>query len=634
MLDHTEFAFQDMLKEQQSMLGKCLKIDLHCHDKNSDIPDELWGRILRVPESWLETEQLFDQLKSEQVDGYTVTNHNNARSCWNLLEKGHDILSGAEFTCCFPEYDFHFHVLAYGFTPDQEQRLNQLRADIYRFVRFAGENDLPLILAHPLFFRPFPHGREVLDKFLLLFDKFEALNGQRDYWQNLLTAKWILNFDEDKLDSLQRRYGIRACDFLKNPLDKKLTGGSDDHLGIFAGSCGTLVGIDELGHSRTEQILAGLRANRVAPYGNRLDSVKLNVALLDYFLQLAIHFKDPGLLRMFLHAGDMKNKAACWLLCNSLMELKRHRFSERFFKTFHHALGGKAPMMGAKYLIGPEYRPIFNELERIAQTKQKHPNNYIYQLEQSISCMSRHLGTILFDRLRHNQLNTVEWNHYLELPGHIRTLFKRSYQDKGITLGELLDSLSFPLLGATMLWASALSANRLLYGNRQFLKEAFDDLLPTAEKKMICMDSELLILAQQYNVDVIVEGVDENIWLGEIEIGENCRIKFPDIMMILKKMSQNNYCSVACSLETSLAALYLKESFCIPCYLWISERFEEHLSKINDIRRIIRAFLQRFDGIYTSSTHIASWLSSREMKLNPEMITLYSIQATEEQRGA
>ena len=26
-----------------------LRIDLHCHDMNSDTPDELWGRILGLP---------------------------------------------------------------------------------------------------------------------------------------------------------------------------------------------------------------------------------------------------------------------------------------------------------------------------------------------------------------------------------------------------------------------------------------------------------------------------------------------------------------------------------------------------------------------------------------------------------
>jgi hypothetical protein len=62
----------------------CLRVDLHCHDLNSDIPDELWGRILRLPETWLKTKKLVKQLNNNNCDVLTVTNHNNARSCWEL----------------------------------------------------------------------------------------------------------------------------------------------------------------------------------------------------------------------------------------------------------------------------------------------------------------------------------------------------------------------------------------------------------------------------------------------------------------------------------------------------------------------------------------------------------------------
>ena len=43
------------LTEQEASMpaDNVLKIDLHCHDYNSDVPDELIGRILRVPETWL-----------------------------------------------------------------------------------------------------------------------------------------------------------------------------------------------------------------------------------------------------------------------------------------------------------------------------------------------------------------------------------------------------------------------------------------------------------------------------------------------------------------------------------------------------------------------------------------------------
>jgi len=47
--------FRQFLAQQASRypIDQCLRVDLHCHDHNSDLPDELWGRILRLPETWL-----------------------------------------------------------------------------------------------------------------------------------------------------------------------------------------------------------------------------------------------------------------------------------------------------------------------------------------------------------------------------------------------------------------------------------------------------------------------------------------------------------------------------------------------------------------------------------------------------
>ena len=58
-----------------------LRIDLHCHDRNSDVPDETLGRLLRLPETWLPTKELVRTLRRHGSDAITITNHNNARSC-------------------------------------------------------------------------------------------------------------------------------------------------------------------------------------------------------------------------------------------------------------------------------------------------------------------------------------------------------------------------------------------------------------------------------------------------------------------------------------------------------------------------------------------------------------------------
>lgn len=126
-----------------------IKMDLHCHDHNSNVPDELLGRILNVPETWLPTKSLLRTLGRHGMDAFTITNHNNARSCFELLEKGHDILVGAEFSCMVPDFQVGIHVLTYGFTPSQEEELNRRRKNLYEFLDFTSANDLPTIWAHP-----------------------------------------------------------------------------------------------------------------------------------------------------------------------------------------------------------------------------------------------------------------------------------------------------------------------------------------------------------------------------------------------------------------------------------------------------------------------------------------------------
>nr|MDQ3003656.1 glycosyl transferase family 1 [Fibrobacterota bacterium] len=115
---------EDFVRDRETTLGgsegeDALKIDLHCHDRNSDVPDETLGRILRVPETWLPTAKLLRTLKHNGADALTITNHNNARSCWQAMERGEDMLPGAEFSCTLPDIDVGVHVLTFGFTPAQ-----------------------------------------------------------------------------------------------------------------------------------------------------------------------------------------------------------------------------------------------------------------------------------------------------------------------------------------------------------------------------------------------------------------------------------------------------------------------------------------------------------------------------------
>ncbi len=238
------------LEQQHSKYPKheLLKIDLHCHDYNSDVPDELLGRILNVPETWIKPEVLIKELKKNECDVFTITNHNNARSCYELAEKGIEVLTGAEFSCMVPDFGVGIHVLAYGFSKDQETMLNKLRQNVYQFQEYANKHDIPTIWAHPLYhyssrgMPPF----DFFSKLALIFERFEVVNGQRDTWQNMMVKVWLERLTPETIDSDAQKFGIDPLLYCKNPYRKVYTGGSDSHIGLFAGLTGSYLHVPDI----------------------------------------------------------------------------------------------------------------------------------------------------------------------------------------------------------------------------------------------------------------------------------------------------------------------------------------------------------------------------------------------------
>lgn len=470
-----------------------LRIDLHCHDLNSDMPDELWGRILGLPETWLKTDKLVKCLRANGSDVVTVTNHNNARSCWELLDRGEDVLVGAEFTCHFPEAEIYCHVLTYGFTPEQEVVLNDKRQDIYRFLAYAAEHDLPVILPHPLYFytRNEALRHELFEKLAVMFQRFEVLNGQRDLWQSNLTMSWVRSLTAERLDDYARKHKLDPADFgvdIERP--KVLTGGSDNHMGIFAGRCGSFLHVPELADQlhhrrRSELALEAIREGRMAPFGDIGENQKLNIALLDYFSQIATRIEDPGLLRILLHRGEVSDKIACFAISNLLLELQKHKHSRKFFQFVHDALQGKKPSKMISWKVPKKYRFCVRHLEAIADSKNQSPDDYVDTVNDAISDLFRELNRAVIAGIRESRLlqddiqlhnfSTEELARNLEVPSQLSALFfggdNRHLKLHGSKFKELAGAVSFPALIALVLMGSTIASTRVLYANRQFLND-------------------------------------------------------------------------------------------------------------------------------------------------------------------
>jgi glycosyltransferase involved in cell wall biosynthesis len=655
--------------------NEIIKIDLHCHDYNSDKPDEILGRILNVPETWLPSESLVKTLEQNGCNGITITNHNNARSCWELKDKGHDILSGAEFSCTVPEYNTGIHVLAYGFTPEQEKVLFKIRSNVYNFQEYAVANNIPTAWAHPLYFYS-PDGVPPIDffeKISLIFERFEIINGQRDTWQNLLTYEWLKTLNDNAIDNLSFKHNINPAKFCKDPYKKTFIGGSDSHMGIFAGLTGTKLHVPGFGVRKDDEsisslALEALRNGEYTPYGGYNNSEKMATAFLDYVCQIALHHKDPGLIRMLLHKGTYRDKVIALVTTNAFAELRRHKITMNFIKLFHNSFSGKTPHFSKKWFVKNDYKPIFESTQLIAENYKSNCAGKAEIYNDSIYSINNQLNEVFGKRLSNKitkakpnaGLKNLDLNSLikkLEIPSEFRSYIENgSTKSKRITnpeISKLLDGLSFPFLGSSLILAAHFTSAKVLYNNRQLLNSFAGMTGKYAHpKRMLWLTDTYndkngvsMVLKNTLNeiqefdlpIDILIASntVKEEPHLKVIKpISEfslpnytSQQFRIANMLEIHKTFIEGGYDRVMVSTEgfMGLAALYLKYAFSVKAYFYVHTDWMEFAKKslgferlgLNRLRRVLRAFYQNFDDIFVLNSDHKKWLTSKQMAIKP-----------------
>jgi glycosyltransferase involved in cell wall biosynthesis len=667
---------ENLLVRTQSLIpsDERLRVDLHCHDLNSDEPDELLGRILGLRETWLPTADLLETLRQNGTDVPTVTNHNNARSCWELREKGVDVLSAAEWTCRMPDLGTSFHVLAYGFTPAQEQKLNHLRRDIYRFAEYCSAEDIPTALAHPLHFHSTrgipPQG--MMDRLAILFERFEGMNGQRDTWQNLLTSAWVEGMDEQSIRAMARRSGLPYDGYCRNPFSKRLVGGSDDHFGIFAGSSGTFLHVPGLkrrleeGESRSDLALKALRGNATAPYGLPGEEERLSAALLEFVCQLVEHMEDPGLLRVFLHRGEASDKVLALAVANGVFELRRHKSTVDLLRTIHGCLHGRDPSIWSRLFASKPFRPLVAHLCTLARARREGPVQLQEAVRGTLPLMFRDLGRVVTERVR-TKLDGMPENGgpagcgagFL-VPTHFRKLFAAEPAPKGkranLPLGRIVDGLPLPLLSAGVVGSAVFAAHRVLNDARPFIEGFARNLGRFEHPRRILWTTDTW--GDRNGVSRALEAVLDEIRRRDLPIdilacsatleeGPHLRIvrpvaeyapsfyqeqgfRVPDVVELHRLFLDGGYDRILSSTEGPMgwSALLLKEAFQVPAHFflhtdWLAfgrSRLGLEEQTLDRLRRLMRAWYKAHDGVFVLNAEQSEWLGSPEMGLPADRI--------------
>jgi hypothetical protein len=215
------------------------RADLHVHSKYSLDGDEWTLKTLGVRESYTELDQIYRAAKSRKMDFITVTDHNSIEGSLRLARKyPAEAFVSCEFSVVFPENHCKVHILVFDLTEKQFEKLQGLRPNIYMFRDYIRAEKLAYSVAHATLSVNRKIDRDCLEKLILLFDVFESVNGAHAARHNREWTEALERLTEEDIERLRGKHRIEP--FSKNSWIKGLTGGSDDHAGLFIGDTFTM----------------------------------------------------------------------------------------------------------------------------------------------------------------------------------------------------------------------------------------------------------------------------------------------------------------------------------------------------------------------------------------------------------
>lgn len=249
------------------------RCDLHIHSKYSDRPSEWFLRRIGAPESFMEPADIYRRCRDQGMDYVTISDHNCIRGALEIADMPGVFIS-SELTTYFPENRCKVHCLVSGITAGQFDDLQAIRENIYDLRAYMLGNRIIHSIAHPLFRVNDRLTTDLVEKLLVLFNRFEGINGSRFPRACAVANSIFGSLDRETLERLADKHGIDPAG--DTPWQKCFTGGSDDHGGLYAAQAFT-----ETPHAATVfDYLEHLRAGRHTPGGQGGSSLQLANSLV------------------------------------------------------------------------------------------------------------------------------------------------------------------------------------------------------------------------------------------------------------------------------------------------------------------------------------------------------------------
>ncbi len=244
------------------------RADLHVHSKYSDRPSEWFLRRIGAPECFTEPIDLYHKARRLGMDFVTISDHNCIRGALEIAHLPGTFIS-SEVTTYFPENGCKIHCLVSGVSEAQFSEIQRLRENIYDLQRYLAEQQIVHTITHPLYAVNDRMTIDHVERLLLLFERFESINGTRDARASEMVEKVFGNLTPELIEEMADRQGIVPHG--PEPWKKCFVGGSDDHSGVHCASAHTVAPYAE----DVDEFLAHLRRGDHRPAGQPGGSVLL-----------------------------------------------------------------------------------------------------------------------------------------------------------------------------------------------------------------------------------------------------------------------------------------------------------------------------------------------------------------------
>jgi glycosyltransferase involved in cell wall biosynthesis len=213
------------------------KADLHVHSKYSNRPSEWFLRRIGAPESFMEPMDIYNACKVSGMDYVTISDHNCIGGACEIAHLPGTFIS-SELTTYFPENGCKIHCLVSGITEKQFHEMSKLRENIYDLQHYMNENRVIHTIAHPLFRVNDKLTVELFEKLMVLFNRFEGINGSRVPRACEIGNAIFESLTPEMIADMASRHNLKPVGL--EPWNKTLTGGSDDHGGLYIASAYTV----------------------------------------------------------------------------------------------------------------------------------------------------------------------------------------------------------------------------------------------------------------------------------------------------------------------------------------------------------------------------------------------------------